>query len=88
MPTPYAESIVLSHPSASAHYYADEGGWEMSKVCTETYMKTDWSVTEIYKINEIFCMVWLRYQTELKIKVYLNVMLCHWTSSSWLLEGS
>jgi len=32
MPTPYAESIALSHPSTCAHYYIDEGGWEMHKL--------------------------------------------------------
>ena len=25
---------------------------------------------------------------QLKIKVYWDVMLCHWTSSSWCWEGS
>jgi hypothetical protein len=36
MPTPYAQSIAPSHHSTCAHYYNDEGGWEMPKVCTET----------------------------------------------------
>jgi hypothetical protein len=40
MPTPYAESIALSLHPPSAHYN-DEGGREMPKVCTETYMKSD-----------------------------------------------
>ena len=30
----------------------------------------------------------MRYQTkQLKIKVFCDVMLCHWTSSSWRWEG-
>jgi len=39
MSTPYAESISLSLPATCAHYLDEEGGWEMPKVCTETYMK-------------------------------------------------
>ena len=49
MPPPYADSIApIIH---SAHFY-DKGGWEMSKVCTETDMKSNWSETEMFKIKE------------------------------------
>ena len=41
VPTPYAESIALSLHPPCAHYYDDEVGREMPKVCTETYMKSD-----------------------------------------------
>jgi len=30
-----------------AHFYDDEGGCEMSKVYTETDMKSNWSETEM-----------------------------------------
>jgi hypothetical protein len=41
MPNPNAEPMVPSHHSTCAHYYVDEGGWEMPKVCTESYMKSN-----------------------------------------------
>jgi len=46
-PNPYAESIF---PSTCAHCNDDEGGREMPKVCTETYVKSDRSVTEMFRI--------------------------------------
>ena len=45
-----SQSIALSLHPPCAHYYDDEGWREMPKVCTETYMKSDWSVTEMFKI--------------------------------------
>jgi hypothetical protein len=41
MSTCYTEVIALSLHSTCAHYFDDEGGWEMPKVCTETYMKNN-----------------------------------------------
>jgi hypothetical protein len=40
-PAPHAESMVLLYTSTFAHCYDDEGGWEMSKVYTETYMESN-----------------------------------------------
>jgi hypothetical protein len=34
-----------------SHCYNDEGGWEMPKVYTETYMESNWSETEMFKIK-------------------------------------
>ena len=34
-----------------AHYCDDEGGWEMPKIYTETDMKSNWSETEMSKIE-------------------------------------
>ena len=34
-----------------AHYYDDEGGWEIPKVYTETYMKSNWNETEMFKVK-------------------------------------
>ena len=51
MPSPSTESISPSLPSTCAHYFVDEGGWDIPKVCTETYMKNNWIVTEMFKIK-------------------------------------
>jgi hypothetical protein len=78
VPTPYAESMVPFYPATFAHGYNDEGGWEIPRVYTDTYMKSNWSETEICKINEW----WFLYDMtdisdkQLKIKVYWYVMLC------------
>ena len=81
---------LLRHPIIHhAHYYDDEDGWEMPKVYTETYMESNWSETEMFKIKEG------KFQygkteisdKEWKIKIYWDVMLCHWTSSSWCCKG-
>jgi len=34
-----------------AHYYNDEGKWEMPKVYSQTYMKSNWSEIEMFKIK-------------------------------------
>jgi hypothetical protein len=44
--------MVPSYPATGAHWYNDEGGWEIPKVCTDTYMKSNWSETEMFKIKE------------------------------------
>jgi hypothetical protein len=49
VPTPYAEPMVPSYPATCSHYCSDEGGWEMPKVYTDSYMKSNWSKTEIFK---------------------------------------
>ena len=47
-----------------ARYYDVEGGWEMPKVYTENYMKSNWSKTEMFKLsNKRSYMVRLKYQT-------------------------
>jgi hypothetical protein len=44
--------IPLLHPIIPrAHYYDDEGGWEMPKIYTELCMKSNWSETEMFRIK-------------------------------------
>jgi hypothetical protein len=96
VPPPYADSIALSHHSPFTHYCNDEGGWEMPKVYTETYMKSNWSKTEVFKLsNQSLCTVRLRYQTDCwKLKstrmwccvtgqVVLDVAKCHSAFEMW-----
>jgi len=51
MPSPSTESISPALPSTCAHCLFDEVGWEIPKVCTETYMKNNWIVIEMFKIK-------------------------------------
>jgi len=48
---PHTMRIPLLHPIVHRAHYYDDGGWEMPKVYTETYMKSNWSETEMFKIK-------------------------------------